>query len=290
MTAWRDVADAEDVYRDFCLWEYRRQAPAEGKPRSAELLRQSFADVELGDRGERLCATLRDRIGPFRTVWGIKWDSLEVTWELYFYDYARRRREVSLDLVRSTLDGLVALPSNAKVLGDPPYFMCSVEFDAAALAGEKTASEVSIYVDDAGFDGNSGRSYRLTADGPMLRNTYYFVERATGMRRVHDLVASSMHLGAAADRLAAWTGRYRGSDGAMIVVASKAWTDGLYYTRIGCDSLATFMADLGFPKTLLGLLERADRPFDHLLFDIGFDVQLSASGPEVRKGAIYGVL
>lgn len=286
----RDKAEAIDRYLDFCHWEYAPRASWEGKFRSAELLRQSFRDAGRGDQGDRLCSALTSGIGSFQTVWGVKWDGSAVSWELYFYDYARRQRQVSVDVVRHVLEGVLILPTYAPVVGDPPYFMCSVEFDAGALSGDRPAKEVNIYLDNAAFDGNSGHSYRLTDGGPVLGNSYYFNDRAGGLRRVHDLVATSLHLGTASRELQDWNSRYRGVEGSMIVVANKTLSDGLYYTRLDHRALARFIGDFGFPGTLLDLLEGEGTPFDHLLFDVGFDVRSAASGSEVRKSAVFGVL
>ena len=42
---------------------------------------------------------IREKIGPFRTVFGIKLLPDRLAWEFYFYDYARRHREVSITRV-----------------------------------------------------------------------------------------------------------------------------------------------------------------------------------------------
>jgi hypothetical protein len=89
-----EYATADDPALNYCLWEYSPAAPAEDKFRSINLLFESFDYAGLGARAFDVVEAIRDGIGPFRTVFGIKLLRDRLAWEFYFYDYARRQRDV----------------------------------------------------------------------------------------------------------------------------------------------------------------------------------------------------
>src|SRR3954454_20697594 len=91
-----EYATTDDPALNYCLWDYSHAAPAEDKFRSINLLFESFEYAGLGGRAFDMVDAIRDRIGLFRTVFGIKFLGDRLAWEFYFYDYARRQRDVSI--------------------------------------------------------------------------------------------------------------------------------------------------------------------------------------------------
>ena len=101
-----EYATIQDPCRNYCLWEYEAPAPAEDKFRAINLLYHSFELAGIDSRAYDVVDAIRDAIGPFRTVFGIKFIDGALAWEFYFYDYQRRRRE-GLDLPRAGRDPAV---------------------------------------------------------------------------------------------------------------------------------------------------------------------------------------
>ena len=91
-----EYVTAQDRFVDYCLWDYKPRRPAEGKFRSYNLLLHSFSVAQANPRLIELCQAIRHEIGEARTVWGVKQAGGRLSWELYFYDYKRLQREVSV--------------------------------------------------------------------------------------------------------------------------------------------------------------------------------------------------
>ena len=96
------LGTASKLY-DFCLWPYEPLTHAAGKRPYSDLLRESFELAPRPDRLQGLLKRVQDALGPQATVWGIKWDGQALSWELYFYDYARLERSVSIERLRAVL-------------------------------------------------------------------------------------------------------------------------------------------------------------------------------------------
>ena len=62
----------DDPALNYCLWEYSPVAAAEDKFRSINLLFQSFDYAGVDARAFEIVEAIRDGIGAFRTVFGIK--------------------------------------------------------------------------------------------------------------------------------------------------------------------------------------------------------------------------
>ena len=85
-------ATAADPALNYCLWACPPPAQAEDKFRSVNLLFHSFDHAAIDPRAFDVVEAIRDAIGPFQTVFGVKLIDGRLAWEFYFYDYARRRR------------------------------------------------------------------------------------------------------------------------------------------------------------------------------------------------------
>ena len=110
-----------------------------------------FTDRE---RAFDIVEAIRDAIGPFRTVFGVKLIQSRLAWEFYFYDYARRQREVSISRVLEAIRPLVRcdVPVNESL----PYFMFSLDLDAELAASRRDLDVVHMYVGNPGSTVSSG--------------------------------------------------------------------------------------------------------------------------------------
>src|SRR5688572_14678712 len=128
--SWADrfeYATSQDPSRNYCLWDYSPAAPADDKFRSINLLFQSFDVAAMDERAFVIVEAIREAIGPFRTVFGVKLLQDRLAWELYFYDYLRRERSVSMSKVLSAIRPFVRC--DVVPVESLPYFMFSLDLD-----------------------------------------------------------------------------------------------------------------------------------------------------------------
>ncbi len=279
-------AGAGDPALDFCLWPYDPpRPPAAGALRSEALLHASFAAAGAPAAMAGLVDRLRDRWGPFATVWGMKWGPAGASWEFYFYDYDRERRRHGIADFRDATAGLIRC--DLPVPDHIPYFMFSVEIGAAHLAGAPL-DQIDLYIGNPGSTVSSGICYGLTAAGRQMRNFYFFFDAAREAGAIRDKLTESAHLDLRRLDLDAllWPEM---AGARTVVVANKQARDGLYFSRIGVDALAVFLRRLTFPAPLIDYLERNRGALAHHLFDVGWDYDVAADGGIVPvKGSIYG--
>ena len=276
------AGDKPPLY-DFCLWPYEPQAPLEGRRPFADLLAASFALAPEPDRLHEVSRRCVADLGPDKTVWGVKWDGTRMSWELYFYDYARQRRRTGVDWLLRSFD----VPA-WRGLRDPAhltYFMVSVELDGHG----RFAPSIDLYLGASGGTLSAGRCHALDASGLAFKHLYYFYDARRDRAAVLDALSSSVHLPAAGLRPEAllWPELAACQ---TLVVAHKRQADGLYYSRTPAGPSAWFLRRMGFPAPLPDLLASPSGPWDHLLFDLGVDFRLGARGVEFFRGAFYGVV
>ena len=129
-----------DRYYDYCLWEYDPLADTSGKLRSINLLRHSFALAGDAEPLERIVGAIREGYGSERTVWGVKRVGDRLSWEFYFYDYARIDREGSVSRLLNILRPHVRCDLACRELS--PYFMFSIDLDGALARRERNLDEI----------------------------------------------------------------------------------------------------------------------------------------------------
>ena len=273
-----------DRFADYCLWDYPPVTAPLGKLRSSSLL-WTFLDHTDPDGGIRACCeAIRQAVGPFRTVWGIKQRDGRHAVELYFYDYARLERRVSIPRVLGALaprlDCSLSLPERR------PYFMFSLDLDAAVLRSGCLA-ELSVYVGNPSSGVSSGLCYNLSAGGLRLDNLYHFFKR-TELDDIRAKIACSAHLDLRAFRFEAvlWPGQMGCG---IVVVANKRFNDGIYFSRLPLDGFCDFLRRAAFPAAFTTFVEDHRAELDHLLFDVGFDYIWDGEQIRVVKTAVYGL-
>lgn len=272
---------------DYCYWPYSPRAPLAGKLRSSNALFHSF-EVAQAPALTTVCAAIREELGANRTVWGTKWDGQRLSWEFYFYDYARLDRQISLGRVLAVLGRFAHC--DLVVDEHSPYFMFSLDIDRPFAPGgaRPRIEQANLYLGNPDCTVSSGLSYALSAEGLAFDNLYYFFDAQREMQQVQEKLLCSLHLDLTRLRLdeLLWPEL---RDCGSIVVANKRHCDGLYYSRITIDQLLAFLRRLAYPPALIDYLEANRRAMDHLLFDVGFDYSMRDGRIELRKSSYYGL-
>ena len=278
------LASASDRHADFCLWPYEPLTPMAGKLRSEALL---WAATQLDPQGDALMAVIRAlqaELGRGQTVWGLKQADGRLSYELYFYDYARTGRQVSVERVLACLEPFV--PSTLSIPGERPYFMFSIDLEPEGIAAGRPIEEISVYFGNPSSDLSSGLSYRLTAAGLEFANLYHFFHTRDQAGPLRQKLVTSAHL----DRAEAVADLLLAPErlGVVTVIANKRQSDGIYYSRVTAPQMADFIGRHGYPAPLRGFVAANLNRLDHLYFDLGLDYAMIGGELKVRKTAIYG--
>jgi hypothetical protein len=278
---------AGDRYADYCLWDYPPVAPPHGKLRCANLLWHALVAAGAGPQFHAACRALRAGLGPFRTVFGVKKIAGRLSFEFYFYDYARLEREVSITRVLDLLAPFAACPLTYSE--QRPYFMFSIDLDDDIAAGRRPLEMINVYVGNPGSSVSSGICYELTQAGLRLANFYFFFDARKQMDDIAAKVACSAHHDLRTLPLRDIL-RPELLDCQVIVVANKKVNDGIYFSRIGIDPLIGFLEREAFPGDLVSFARQHRHELDHMLYDVGLDYVIEAGAVKVTKSAFYGLL
>lgn len=281
-----EYATSDDPPLNYCLWRYVPPAPAEDKLRSVNLLYQSFDLAGVDDRAYAVVEALRQAIGDFRTVFGIKLLDGRLAWEFYFYDYRRGSREVSVTRVLDVLRPLVACA--VRPSEHLPYFMFSLDFDAVVFAGRQGFDVVHMYIGNPGSTVSSGIAYAARADSMQLENFYFFFDARTQLTEVAKKLSSSAFLDP--ERVPIDTiliPELRECQ--TICVANKQTHDCIYFSGIKAAQLLWFLRRIGYPTPTIDFVQTHAAKLDHLLFDVGIDFRIENGGLTIIKSGFYGV-
>lgn len=281
-----EVTSSSDPYLDFCLWAYDPPSIINEPWRSANLLYDSFLEASAPDEAYQLCSLLRENIGEWKTVWGVKQFDGQVSWEFYFYDYQRLEREVSLKRVLDSISQI--LPCRLSINEDSLYFMFSIDFDVQQLSLQQEMEEVNIYLGNLSESVSSGICYSLSDQGLLLDNLYYFFDAQQEKQTIVDKITSSMYLQCSQinyDDILIPELR----DCRTIVVANKKNRDGIYFSGITVEQLLYFLKLMQYPDSMISYLEKNQNHYEHLLFDIGIDYIMQDGEICYTKSSYYGV-
>ncbi len=271
---------------NYCLWPYEPRRPVAGKFAGVNLLYQSFAEAGIDPRAYDLVDRIRDGVGPFRTVFGIKWAAGRLSWEFYFYDYARRDREVSISRVLDVIRPLA--PCGIRVNESLPYFMFSLDVDDALVGGRRELDVVHMYVGNPGSTVSSGIAYAVRAAATTLENFYFFFDAETQLADARAKIACSARLDDTqidVDRIL--HPEFRSCR--TICVANKQAADTVYFSEVDVDQLLSFLRVLDYPPGTIRFVENNRAQLDHLRYDVGFDYVADGTNVRVVKGGFYGV-
>jgi hypothetical protein len=278
-----ELCAADDRFLDFCLWEYAPATPPVGKLRSINLLLNSLLPGSA--RGVELIHALRQSLGPWQTVWGIKREGGRTGWEFYFYDYARLARTLAIPRVLAAIAPWVAcgVPSSETL----PYFMFSLDLDLADLGPGARLDEIDVYIGNPGSLVSSGICYALTAESTRLKNFYFFFNAQTQRQEIVDKIFSSAYLDRPAfDIDEVLLPQLRNCQ--TIVVANKSDRDGVYFCRIDVRQLLFFLERFDYPSRQVDFVRANLARLDHLRYDVGFDYRVVGGRLQLIKSAYYG--
>jgi hypothetical protein len=179
--AWMEPTRPGDHYADYCQWPYDPPAPTGGKLRQSSLFWAALDAAGAHPNLAAACRELRRVLGPFRTVYGVKLQDGRLSFEFYFYDYARLDRELSIPAVLAALSPYVKC--DLPPLEQRPYFMFSLDLDDAIVSGQAPLAEIDLYIGNPGSTVSSGICYAHRAEGLELKNFYFFFDARQGRRQ-----------------------------------------------------------------------------------------------------------
>ncbi len=276
----------QDLFFDFCLWDYKPIVPYENKFRSVNLLFQSFDMLGVNERIFNLVQAIREGIGVSRTVWGIKQLGNDIAWEFYFYDYKRRERERSITKLLDIISPLVSCDIRANE--DHHYFMFSIDIDNDLISGEKDLEEIHMYIGNPGSTVSSGICYSLTSRGTRLENFYFFFDAIRELKDIEAKIACSAYVDLtqiSIDQIL-WP-ELRNCK--VIVVANKQKNDSVYFSGIDVDQLIFFLKRMDYPAELIFFVEENRSNLDHLQYDVGVDYRMEGKNLVLLKSGYYGI-
>jgi len=281
------IGQVPPACRDFCLWPYQPpEAPLSNALDGAATLLAAAELAGCGGAWRALVAALRAALGDYATVWGLKWDGAKLGVELYFYDYARCQRRVSLARVAAALRPFAR--GAAQVNEALPYFMVSVELPIAFGGFPAALDAADIYLGNPGSSVSSGICYRVADGAAELKNFYFFFDRAKEWEQIIGKLGCGMRVAAdpaCVERLLPdWLAECR-----TVVVANKRQADGLYCSGLALEPTLRFLAQQGWPPAFLAHLQAEAPRTRHLLWDIGFDFDLVDGRVGIGKSSLYGV-
>ncbi len=281
-----EYSTPEDLFYDFCLWEYKPLASCDNKLRSSNLLFHSFEFTGLDKRISDLCRAIREGFGVSHTVWGLKKIGDDIRWEFYFYDYRRVERERSITKLLEILRPYIRCP--VEVNERLHYFMFSIDIDDALVSGKRDLDEIHMYIGNPGSTVSSGICYSLKRSTTRLENYYFFFDAVKNQKDIVIKAMTSAYLDVTVVGLDQifWPEMRKCE---VIVVANKQGNDAVYFSRINVDQLIFFMRKLGYPKELLSYVEENRSRLDHLLFDVGYDYRMEGKELVILKSGYYGV-
>ncbi len=281
-----EYSSAGDPSLNYCLWQYTTTVTAEDKYRAVNLLLQSFEHDGLDERAHTFIDAVRDAVGPFRTVFGIKWVDGRLAWEFYFYDYDRQQRTVAINQVLTSLQPQLRCP--VRVNEQLAYFMFSLDIDASLIRGERDLDLVHMYVGNPGSTVSSGICYEMREDSTTLENFYFFFDAATQLQQAADKIHCSVHVDPMRvdiDQILLPQLR----DCQTICVANKQDHDCVYFSGVDVTQLLFFLHRLEYPAAIVEFVEQNRSMLDHLLFDVGIDYRCEGSDVMFLKSGYFGV-
>lgn len=280
-----EITTEQDKYYDYCLWEYDPVATVQNKFRSVNLLYHSFKVAGVDDRIYDICNMIREEIGQFCTVWGVKTIENILSWEFYFYDYRRLERKNSITKLLKIIEPYVKCDLRFKE--QRPYFMFSIELDDDLVRGQRDMKEIDVYLGNIGSNVSSGICYSLTHERLELDNFYFFFDAKKEWEDICGKIACSVHLDLPRLKIneIIWPEL---TTCQTIVVANKKHNDGIYFSRINVDQLLFFLKRVGYPVEITSFIETNREFLDHLLYDVGYDYIMQDGKISILKSSYYG--
>ncbi len=229
---------------------------------------------------------IRSAVGPWNTVWGVKLNQGEISWELYFYNRQFSNWPLTVKGLLKALQSYFKIPAFVKKsIECEPYFMFSIDLNKDIFKSKRIEG-VHLYTEDptGAVDGNCHywagertyleNSYHLFR---MPRRTKQFINQVKDVSEKYYIPLLKHHL---VRKLLAChqTG-----------VARKKDKNGIYFSRVDIDQLLYFLEYFTYPDHILDFIRLHKDKLDHLLYDVAFDCTLSSKGIAYGKSSYYSV-
>lgn len=276
----------QDPCLNFLWWPYEPVASAENKFRSVNLLFHSFGLVGIDERAYRIVQAIRNALGLFRTVWGVKWLRSQLIWEFYFYDYKRQERDVSIRRLLNAINPFIQC--SIKVNETIPYFMFSLDIRAEVISGDRVPEEIHIYIGNPGSTVPSGIAYACRPGHIALENFYFFFDVKRHLQQAVEKIYCSAHVDVSQMDINTilWPELCPCEN---ISVANKPYNDAIYFSGVTVCQLLFFLKQLNYPSEIISFVEENQARLDHLLYDVGFDYVTQGDTLQIVKSGYYGV-
>ena len=275
----------DDIFYDFCLWEYKPSCAYAQKLRSVNLLFHSFDIAGVAGDFADFVQLIRKGIGVSHTVWGVKNIEGKLHWEYYFYDYQRRERKRSITRILEVIRPFTTC--DIDINENIPYFMFSIDVTDELIRQSAPLQEIHVYIGNPGSTVSSGICYSMKKDSTQLENFYFFFDVRKHMNDILNKAFCSVYTDSVKigiDQI--FPEKLRNCK--IIVVANKQNNDAVYFSRINVDQLIYFLKIMKYPIEIVSYIEDNRQNLDHLLFDVGFDYRLDNEGFKILKSGYYG--
>jgi hypothetical protein len=279
-----EYAAEGDKFFNYALWPYRPALSLENRLKPSNLLFESFDAAGVDRRFFDLIPLLRQAIGEFHTVFGIKQQGDRTWWEFYFYDYRRRERERSLSRVLEAIRSLA--PSTVVPNENIFYFMFSLDITEDIFT--RGIDEAHLYIGNPGSSVSSGICYSLTPARTKFENIYFFFDAQKQLQETAAKIACSAQVDSSKINLDEIL-RPELRNCRTICVANKQENDCIYFAGIRFDQFLFFLRWMRYRADLIAYLEENRSKLDHLEFDVGFDYRMEGDKLTVIKSGYYGI-
>lgn len=275
----------KDRFFDYCLYEYRPSVPYEHKFRSINLLYHTFDLMKIDGRIFEVVREIKQAVGEFNTVWGVKFSGNSLCWEFYFYDYRRQDRERSITALLQAVAPVI--PCTIRAEENLNYFMFSIDIDASLAAGERNLDEIHVYIGNPASTVSSGISYSVTENGRKLENFYFFFDPRQHLDQIIGKLYSSAFFDPAKKDInhVLWPELVNCN---TICVANKQKNDCIYFSGITIDQFLFFLVKMRYPAEIISFMKDNRSSLDHLLYDVGIDFRTEGDDLVIVKSGYYG--
>jgi hypothetical protein len=281
-----EYTTAQDKYFNYCLWPYTPVAPVENKFRPVNLLFHSFKIAGIDEQAVPIVQSIRQAIGLFQTVWGVKWLGNRLVWEFYFYDYQRRERNISMQRVLEAIAPYIHCDVSPR--DNFPYFMFSLDIDQELVSGTRKLETINMYIGNPGSTVSSGIAYAIGDRQTQLENFYFFFNAAQQLSDVASKICCSAHIHCQQIDIhqILWPELQNCQ---TICLANKQQCDTVYFSGINVDQLLIFLTKLGYPTKIIEFVKINKAKLSHLLYDVGFDYRAEEENIVILKSGYYGI-
>ena len=275
-------------YYDYCHNSYTPIISPRGKLSSEVLLENSFLPSVHQKTFLSIIKKIRDAIGPWNTVCGVKLDRSTITWELYFYNNRRMDPRKTVTNIVKILRSYFEIPvfKNAGI-ETQPYFMFSVDL-SDGIFRSKQIDSVHLYME--GRSGVSqGNSYYWGYDGMCFENHYdFYLMPQEAKQFIYKIKQSAILAKDSVSFLKHGLVRQLMLCH-KICVAHKKDKDGIYFSRVNIGQLLCFLEYFSYPNHIVDFIRTHQEKLDHLLYDVAFDCTLGPKGFVFGKSSYYSI-